>query len=226
MSDTVFIIFMFSLVAANIVFCIWVLSGNKRDKKDVGTILKASDDMITGLERFMDSFPKMTEEFVSDVTPAIDSYIKERVEAYIQASAVVMPTVTDIQEPDPIREPDTNFGTDRVRYSGESNPDYKPLTEGVVFEEIEAAIENACGPELYKDTFLHEPEKAFRASTGKQVNIRPEYHRNILLILEAAGCDCVTLTGFLDNVLAHHFKNYGNNIGKIINSRFTNPESL
>lgn len=217
---------MFSLIAANVIFCIWILSSDKRDKKDVGTILKASGDMITGLERFMDSFPKMTEEFVSDVTPAIDSYIKERVEAYIQANAINIPTVTDIQEPDPIRETVDNFGTDRVQCGGESAPDYMPKAQGLSFDEIETAIENACGPELYKDTFLHEPEKAFRASTGKQVNIRPEYHRNILLILEAAGCDCVTLTGFLDNVLAHHFKNYGCNIGKIINSRFTNPESL
>ena len=226
MSDTVFIIFMFSLIAANVIFCIWVLSGDKRDKKDVGTILKASDDMITGLERFMDSFPKMTEEFVSDVTPAIDSYIKERVEAYIQTSAAVMPTVTDIQELDPIREADDNFGTDRAPCGGEAAPDYKPMAQGLSFDEIETAIENACASNLYKDTFLHEPEKAFRASTGKQVNIRPEYHRNILLILEAAGCDCATLTGFLDNVLAHHFKNYGCNIGKIINSRFINSESL
>lgn len=226
MSDTVFIIFMFSLIAANIIFCIWVLSGDKRDKKDVGTILKASDDMITGLERFMDSFPKMTEEFVSDVTPAIDSYIKERVEAYIQTSAAVMPTVTDIQELDPIREANDNFSTDRAPCGGEAAPDYKPMAQGLFFDEIETAIENACASNLYKDTFLHGPEKAFRASTGKQVNIRPEYHRNILLILEAAGCDCATLTGFLDNVLAHHFKNYGCNIGKIINSRFINPESL
>lgn len=226
MSDTVFIIFMFSLIAANVIFCIWVLSGDKRDKKDVGTILKASDDMITGLERFMDSFPKMTEEFVSDVTPAIDSYIKERVEAYIQTSSAVMPTVTDIQELDPIREADDNFGTDRALCGGEAAPDYKPMAQGLSFDEIETAIENACASNLYKDTFLHEPEKAFRASTGKQVNIRPEYHRNIFLILEAAGCDCATLTGFLDNVLAHHFKNYGCNIGKIINSRFINPESL
>lgn len=226
MSDTVFIIFMFSLIAANIVFCIWVLSGDKRDKKDVGTILKASDDMITGLERFMDSFPKMTEEFVSNVTPAIDSYIKERVEAYIQANAMNVPTVTDIQELDSIRESVDNFGTDIVPRGDESAPDYKPKAQGLSFDEIATAIENVCASELYKATFLHEPEKAFRASTGKQVNIRPEYHRNILLILEAAGCDCITLTGFLDNVLAHHFKNYGNNIGKIINSRFTNPESL
>ena len=226
MSDTVFIIFMFSLIAANIVFCIWVLSGDKRDKKDVGTILKASDDMITGLERFMDSFPKMTEEFVSDVTPAIDRYIKERVEAYIQANAMNVPTVTDIQVLDPIREADDNFNPDRVPCGGESAPAYKPMAQGLSFDEIETAIENACASDLYKDTFLHEHEKAFRASTGKQVNIRPEYHRNILLILEAAECDCSTLTGFLDNVLAHHFKNYVNNIGKIINSRFTNPENL
>ena len=222
------IIFIITIIIVNVVLLTYLLVNGKRDKckSNIIEVLKASGTMISALDTFRKNIPQMSEEFVSDVKPAIDSYIKERVETYIQASAVVMPTVTDIQEPDPIREPVTNFGTDRVRYSGESNPDYKPLTEGVAFEEIEAAIENACGPELYKDTFLHEPEKAFRASTGKQVNIRPEYHRNILLILEAAGCDCVTLTGFLDNVLAHHFKNYGNNIGKIINSRFTNPESL
>lgn len=222
------IIFIITIIIVNVVLLTYLLVNGKRDKckSNIIEVLKASGTMISALDTFRKNIPQMSEEFVSDVKPAIDSYIKERVEAYIQASAVVMPTVTDIQEPDPIREPDTNFGTDRVRYSGESNPDYKPLTEGVAFEEIEAAIENACGLELYKGTFLHEPEKAFRASTGKQVNIRPEYHRNILLILEAAGCDCVTLTGFLDNVLAHHFKNYGNNIGKIINSRFTNPESL
>ena len=137
-----------------------------------------------------------------------------------------MPTVTDIQELDTIRDPIDNFDTDRVPCGGESAPDYKPKAQGLSFDEIETAIENVCASELYKATFLHEPEKAFRTSSGKQVNIRPEYHRNILLILEAAGCDCATLTGFLDNVLAHHFKNYGNNIGKIINSHFTNPESL
>lgn len=223
-----YIFFIIAIIIVNVVLFTYLFVNGKRDKckSNIIEVLNASGTMISALDTFRKNIPQMSEEFVSDVKPAIDSYIRERVEAYIQASAAVMPTVTDIQELDPIREPDTNFGTDRVRYGGESDPDYKPLTEGVAFEEIEAAIENACGPELYKNTFLHEPEKAFRASTGKQVNIRPEYHRNILLILEAAGCDCVTLTGFLDNVLAHHFKNYGCNIGKIINSRFINPESL
>lgn len=222
------IIFIITIIIVNVVLLTYLLVNGKRDKckSNIIEVIKASGTMISALDTFRKNIPLMSEEFVSDVKPAIDSYIKERVEAYIQASAVVMPTVTDIQELDSIRESVDNFGTDIVPRGDESAPDYKPKAQGLSFEEIEAAIENACGPELYKDTFLHEPEKAFRASTGKQVNIRPEYHRNILLILEAAGCDCVTLTGFLDNVLAHHFKNYGNNIGKMMNSRFTNPESL
>lgn len=223
-----YIFLIIAVIIVNVVLFTYLFVNGKRDKckSDIIEAIKASGTMISALDAFRKNIPQMSEEFVSDVKPAIDSYIRERVEAYIQASAAVMPTVTDIQEPDPVREPDDNFGTDRVLRGVESAPDYKPKAQGLSFEEIEAAIENACGLELYKGTFLHEPEKAFRASTGKQVNIRPEYHRNILLILEAAGCDCVTLTGFLDNVLAHHFKNYGNNIGKIINSRFTNPECL
>lgn len=217
-----------AIIAVNVVLLTCLCVNEKRNKvgNNLMECLRATVNMISALDNFRKNIPQMSEEFVSDVKPAIDSYIKERVEAYLQSSPGVVPTVTDIQELDPIREPYDNLGIDRVPCGGESEPDYKPLTEGLAFEEIEAAIENACAPELYKDTFLHEPEKAFRASTGKQVNIRPEYHRNILLILEAAGCDCVTLTGFIDNVLAPHFKNYGCNIGKIINSRFTNPESL
>lgn len=222
------IIIIIVLIIVNVVVFTYLLVNGKRIKveNNIVEILKASGTMISALDTFRKNIPQMSEQFVSDVKPAIDSYIKERVAAYIQANAVAVPTVTDIPELEPIREPYDIFGTDRVSCGGEPVSDYKPQAEGLAFEEIEAAIENACGPELYKDTFLHEPEKAFRASTGKQVNIRPEYHRNILLILEAAGCDCVTLTGFLDNVLAHHFKNYGSNIGKIINSRFINPESL
>lgn len=223
-----YIFLIIAVIIVNVVLFTYLFVNGERDKckSNIIEVLKASGTMISALDAFRKNIPQMSEEFVSDVKPAIDSYIRERVEAYIQASAAVMPTVTDIQEPDPVREPDDNFGTDRVSRGDEYAPDYKPKAQGLSFEEIEAAIENACGPELYKDTFLHEPEKAFRASTGKQINLRPEYHRNILLILEAAGCDCVTLTGFLDNVLAHHFKNYGCNIGKIINSRFTNPEGL
>lgn len=222
------IIIIIVIIIVNVVVFTYLLVNGKRRKveSNIVEILKASGTMISALDTFWKNIPQMSEQFVSDVKPAIDSYIKERVAAYIQANAVSVPTMTDIQELNPIREPYDIFGTERVSCGGESVSDYKPQAEGLAFEEIEAVIENACAPELYKDTFLHEPEKAFRASTGKQVNIRPEYHRNILLILEAAGCDCATLTGFLDNVLDHHFKNYGSNIGKIINSRYLNPESL
>lgn len=223
-----YIFFIIAIIIVNVVLFTYLFVNGKRDKckSDIIEVLKASGTMISALDTFRKNIPQMSEEFVSDVKPAIDSYIRERVEAYIQASAAVMPTVTDIQELDSIRESVDNFGTDIAPRGDESATDYKPKAQGLSFDEIETAIENVCASELYKATFLHEPEKAFRTSSGKQVNIRPEYHRNILLILETAGCDCVTLTGFLDNVLAHHFKNYGCNIGKIINSRFTNPESL
>lgn len=226
MSDTVFIIFMFSLIAANVIFCIWVLSSDKRDKKDVGTILKASDDMITGLERFMDSFPKMTEEFVSDVTPAIDSYIKERVEAYIQANAINIPTVTDIQEPAPNREPVDNFGTDRVLRSDESDPDFKPKAQGLSFEDLETAFKEAVPSDYYEMAFLHEPENPFRTSSGKQVTIRMEHHKKIMMLLEASNSRCTTITGFIDNVLSDHFNMNHESIENIIKSRYANPESL
>lgn len=225
MSDTVFIIFMFSLVAANIVFCIWVLSGDKRDKKDVGTILKASDDMITGLERFMDSFPKMTEEFVSDVTPAIDSYIKERVEAYIQASAVVMPTVTDFQEQTPIQSRPDNAKSGSSTYGEEGDRD-NPMPQELSSEEIESAFEAVPIADLYKDAFLHETENPFRTTSGKQVCIRKGYHRVITMLLESAECPCSTITGFIDNVLSDHFNMNRDSIEAIITSRYVNQKSL
>ncbi len=224
MNDAFFIIFILSLITANVVVFICAFAGRKRGKENVRTILKASEDMITGLDRFRNDIPEMAEKLVSDVKPAIDSYIKERVEAYIKANAVAETAATDIQEIEPIRSPFDNA----VRMSSDS-VDIRhdmPMTQGLSFEDIEAVIEKACSPELYKDTFLHEPERKFRASAGKQVNIRPEYHRSILMILESAGCDCVTLTGFLDNVLAYHFKNYGCNIRKIINTRHIDTEGL
>lgn len=225
MSDTVFIIFMFSLIAANIVFCIWVLSGDKRDKKDVGTILKASDDMITGLERFMDSFPKMTEEFVSDVTPAIDSYIKERVEAYIQASAAVMPTVSDIQEPTQIQSIADDAITGESTYGEEGDRD-NPMPQELSSVEMESTFESVPIADLYKDAFLHETENPFRATSGKQVCIRKGYHRVITMLLESAECPCSTITGFIDNVLSDHFNMNRDSIEAIITSRYVNQKSL
>lgn len=88
MNDAFFIIFILSLITANVVVFICAFAGRKRGKENVRTILKASEDMITGLDRFRNDIPEMAEKLVSDVKPAIDSYIKERVEAYIKANAV------------------------------------------------------------------------------------------------------------------------------------------
>lgn len=95
------IIFIITIIIVNVVLLTYLLVNGKRDKckSNIIEVLKASGTMISALDTFRKNIPQMSEEFVSDVKPAIDSYIRERAEAYIQASAAVMPTVTDIQEP-------------------------------------------------------------------------------------------------------------------------------
>lgn len=62
MNDTFFIIFILSLIAANVVVFICVFAGRKSGKEDVRTILKASEDMITGLDRFRNDIPEMADK--------------------------------------------------------------------------------------------------------------------------------------------------------------------
>ena len=49
---------------------------------------------------------------------------------------------------------------------------------------------------------------------GKTVYIRKEYHERIQLILRVIGKDEVSLFSYIDNVLAHHFDTYQEEIKK------------
>lgn len=228
MSDTFFIIFFILLIVANVAFFIyWGVSEKWRnDKNHLRDFLKGCDDMKYELDRFMKDAEKIPGNIVTDLTPVIDCYIKERVEEYLRANAETAPSVSDIQEADITRCSADNAKSDVIPVGKEGAYADVSIASDVSFEDIEAAMRNVYFSESYKDTFLREPEKTFRASTGKQVNIRLEYHRSILQLLGAAGSDCSTLTGFLDNVLKDHFKIYGRDIEGIIKSRYVNTESL
>ncbi len=223
MSDTFFIIFILLLIVANVAFFIyWGVSEKWRnDKNHLRDFLKGCDDMKYELDRFMKDAAKIPGNIVTDLTPVIDCYIKERVEEYLRANAETAPSVSDIQVADI-----TQCSADSAESAGAVPYADTVLTSDVSFEDMETAVRNAYFSESYKGAFLHEPEKTFRASTGKQVNIRLEYHRSILQLLGAAGCDCSTLTGFIDNVLEDHFKIYGRDIEGIIKSRYVNSESI
>ncbi len=58
-------------------------------------------------------------------------------------------------------------------------------------------------------------EAAIPARIGKTVYIRKEYHERIQLILRVIGKDEVSLFSYIDNVLAHHFDTFQEDIKKL-----------
>lgn len=222
-----YIFFIIAIIIVNVVLFTYLFVNGKRDKckSDIIEVLKASGNMISALDTFRKNIPQMSEEFVSDVKPAIDSYIRERVEAYIQTSAAVIPTVTDIQEPTQIQSLTDDAITGESTYGEEGDRD-NPMPQELSSEEMESTFESVPIADLYKDAFLHETENPFRATSGKQVCIRKGYHRVITMLLESAECPCSTITGFIDNVLSDHFNMNRDSIEAIITSRYVNKKSL
>lgn len=222
-----YIFFIIAIILVNVVLFTYLFVNGKRDKckSDIIEVLKASGTMISALDTFRKNIPQMSEEFVSDVKPAIDSYIRERVEAYIQASAAVMPTVSDIQEPTQIQSIADDAITGESTYGEEGDRD-NPMPQELSSEEMESTFESVPIADLYKDSFLHETENPFKATSGKQVCIRKGYHRVITMLLESAECPCSTITGFIDNVLSDHFNMNRDSIEAIITSRYVNKKSL
>ena len=216
-----------AIIIVNVVLFTYLFVNGKRDKykSNIIEVPTASGTMISALDTFRKNIPQMSEEFVSDVKPAIDTYIRERVEAYIQASAVVMPTVTDFQEQTPIQSRPDNAKSGSSTYGEEGDRD-NPMPQELSSEEIESAFEAVPIADLYKDAFLHETENPFRTTSGKQVCIRKGYHRVITMLLESAECPCSTITGFIDNVLSDHFNMNRDSIEAIITSRYVNQKSL
>ena len=49
----------------------------------------------------------------------------------------------------------------------------------------------------------------------RQVYVRKEYHERIQLILRVIGKDEVSLFSYIDNVLAHHFNTFQEEIKKL-----------
>lgn len=223
----IYIFLIIAVIIVNVVLFTYLFVNGKRDKckSNIIEVLTASGTMISALDTFRKNIPQMSEEFVSDVKPAIDTYIRERVEAYIQASAAVMPTVTDIQEPTPIQSRADDAITGSSTYEEEGDRD-NPMPKELSSEEMESAFESVPIADLYKDAFLHETENPFRTTSGKQVCIRKGYHKVITMLLESAECPCSTITGFIDNVLSDHFNMNRDSIETIITSRYVNQKSL
>lgn len=69
------------------------------------------------------------------------------------------------------------------------------------------------GEQEYLALFMK--EASIPARMGKTVYVRKEFHERIQLILRIIGKDEVSLFSYIDNVLAHHFDSFGQEIKKL-----------
>ncbi|MDR2146327.1 MAG: DUF3408 domain-containing protein [Tannerella sp.] len=67
------------------------------------------------------------------------------------------------------------------------------------------------GQQQYESLFIRESDLP-PARFGKSVYIRREYHDRISQIISVIGSNEVSLFGYIDNVLTHHFENFGDDI--------------
>ena len=65
----------------------------------------------------------------------------------------------------------------------------------------------------YKKSFVRPCR--ITARKGKMIYIRPEFHEMIAKIAYVIGDNKLTMSGYIDNVLNHHFNAYGDEITRL-----------
>lgn len=70
----------------------------------------------------------------------------------------------------------------------------------------------------YEVLFFSTPES--NARSGKSVYIRPEFHERLTRIVQVIGEDRISLYAYLDNVLAHHFTEFEEQIKKSFDDKY------
>jgi hypothetical protein len=70
----------------------------------------------------------------------------------------------------------------------------------------------------YEETFLVNRFPSGRS--GKVVYIRPEYHERLLRIVQLTKEEKTTLYSYIDNILEHHFREFGDDVTNYFNERF------
>jgi hypothetical protein len=70
----------------------------------------------------------------------------------------------------------------------------------------------------YESLFIRETDLP-PARFGKSVYIRKEYHNRISQIISVIGGNEISLFGYIDNVLAHHFETFQDDITRSFNDK-------
>lgn len=76
----------------------------------------------------------------------------------------------------------------------------------------------------FEETFVR--KSALTARQGKQVYIRKEFHDRILKITQVIGQNEITIADYLDNVMAHHFGQFQNDVAESFNRHIKSYNNL
>lgn len=86
------------------------------------------------------------------------------------------------------------------------------ITAEEAFDGVAIRKQKAKRGQSHKELFVQ--EVGMTARYGKAVYIRKEFHERIQKIVQIVGANEVTLYSYIDNVLAHHFSTYQEEITK------------
>lgn len=105
---------------------------------------------------------------------------------------------------------ETNIQVDNKEMSKQINEDRK-----VVKDKVQ---KNRNVEVNYESIFLIKSET--NARDGKTVYIRPAFHEKLTRIIQVIGEDKISIYAYLDNLLAHHFDEFGEQITKSYNEKY------
>ncbi|QES93918.1 DUF3408 domain-containing protein [Empedobacter brevis] len=106
--------------------------------------------------------------------------------------------------------PETNVQVDKKEISKQMNQDRK-----VVKDKVQ---KNRNVEVNYESIFLIKSDT--NARDGKTVYIRPAFHEKLTRIIQVIGEDKISIYAYLDNLLAHHFDEFGEQITKSYNDKY------
>ncbi|MBF01043.1 DUF3408 domain-containing protein [Flavobacterium coralii] len=76
----------------------------------------------------------------------------------------------------------------------------------------------AGGTQNYEQEFFRNKDGSARA--GKVVYIRPEFHERLTRMVQVIGEDKISIFEYMDNVLEHHFNEFGAEITQSFNDKY------
>lgn len=76
----------------------------------------------------------------------------------------------------------------------------------------------ARGTDDYEQEFLRNKDGSARA--GKVVYVRPEFHERLTRIVQVIGQDKISVFEYMDNLLEHHFREFGDEITQSFNDKY------